>query len=397
MNYSQNPFLDPDRIILGSAEISKVEDPDPPEAREVFDSIWGKDGVMLALTSQRPTIVRMSEDVEVIDKLADFTTRALEQLIQDRAKNAPDDEPGRIEENPERDLTHSQENDRSVGLTTDVDTLSQSVAAIDHDEESAEPYFEPILEPSYVEQEVILPIKTSPKRHEPYYANPIGPQPNLDLHNQDAIRQEISEQADLVVEGLLERIELVISDRLEQGLDEARVSSTEIDSQIKATLTKFVSNDLPEAIRNELGDLLHTELAKIIANELSTVAERFSRESTRDLTKLGKNITKISDRFESLEMRLSKIEGAVEKEIVVKFPKGMVNVTVPEREVNVAAPTVNVEAPKVVFGKDSIGVTLQKSGDKIERRIEFARDKDNNITSAKIADAGDKSKSEEIA
>ena len=197
-----------------------------------------------------------------------------------------------------------------------------------------------------------------------------------------------TEPKDFVVDALFERVESILAEKLDQMASRAEASASAVDSRVKDSITRFVRSELPGVIRSELGGLLREEVDRSV----SSVSGGLMTESTKGLSKLNTNLSKLVDKLDSMERRIQLMEGS-NREIVVKLPKGLVNVTapitIPEREVKIMAP-VTVEPPKVVFDKGAIGVTFQKNGDKVERKIDFERDKDNCIKSAKIVDVGKK-------
>ena len=103
-----------------------------------------------------------------------------------------------------------------------------------------------------------------------------------------------------------------------------------------------------------------------------------------------KMLRKLGERLGSIETRLSAMEGALDREIAINFPKGAINVpvTVPEREVKIATP-INVEQPAVHIEKGAVQVEFTKSKDSGgKKRVVFDRDPhDNSVKSAEIVDA----------
>ena len=160
-----------------------------------------------------------------------------------------------------------------------------------------------------------------------------------------------------------------------------QVTLAEGKNEIATTLRK----ELPRAMRGELVAIMRKEILSAVRGEIIRVVRD-------EFEAMGRLLTKTTDRLRALETSLARIEGSLGKEIMIKMPKGMVNVevpiTIPEREVKVAAP-INVHPPNVVFDEGAISIQVAK-GPKGQREVVFDRDRHNNIQGAKIVDAPDR-------
>lgn len=151
-------------------------------------------------------------------------------------------------------------------------------------------------------------------------------------------------------------------------------SRNEMAKIVRAEVPKLITTELSKAVRKEMLSLFRAEVAKTLKEEFSTVQRL---------------LTSMADRIGALEPRLAKMEGAVGREIMVKFPKGGINVdvpiTIPEREVKIAAP-INVQPPNVVFNEEAISVNFHKGQQNSKRgkKVKFNRDAYDNIVDAEI-------------
>ena len=194
------------------------------------------------------------------------------------------------------------------------------------------------------------------------------------------------EQAERVVDILFERMEDVLEARLREINERAKDSASALDTEVRHNIAQFVQAELPVVIREELSTVLRAEMDRSVAGAVAT-------ESRKESSSLDKHMEKLLEKFEALDRRMLHLEGR-KHEIIVNLPKGAVNVTapitIPEREVKVMAP-ITVHPPEVRFDEAAINVIFQKTGDKVTRKIDFERDRDNNIKSAQIADVPKKS------
>lgn len=152
------------------------------------------------------------------------------------------------------------------------------------------------------------------------------------------------------------------------------VSKTEITKAIRSEVPRAIKGELVSVLRSEIMSAVRSEITRVVREEFEVFAEAMSKHL---------------ERLHAIEARLAKIEGSVEKEVKINFPKGAVQIdapiTIPEREVKVAAP-INVQPPSVNFDEGAISVHFNKTvGGKKE--VHFERDPhDQTIKSAEIID-----------
>ena len=243
----------------------------------------------------------------------------------------------------------------------------------------------------------VYPVAEMPK--------PRVQQPNLVQHL--ASEQKDDPKVERIVDQLFDRMKVVWGDKTEaiqpqvptpappaplrqqtrrRERETTSLATTQRNALVESRneITKTIRDELPRAMKGEILALLRKEILTAVRNEIvRVVREEF--ETTRRL--LEKN----TNRLYEIESRMAKIEGAIGQEVKINFPKGMVKidapttVTVPEREVKIAAP-INVQPPSVTFDEGAISVQFNKQGGK--REVRFERDPhDQNIKSAEIIDA----------
>lgn len=192
------------------------------------------------------------------------------------------------------------------------------------------------------------------------------------------IDEALADHTDRLSEAVATQIELLVENQMNLLAESAKTSSAEVDKKIDKKFAALIKKELPRVIREELKGAVSNEVVK-------AVAAAIPKESAAKLTKMEKALNRMTSKFEALEPRMSKIEGAMEsmgREIVFNVPENAFNFTMPEREM-----TVKVDAPNVVFDKDSFNMNFHKdSKRKPNKKIEFARDKDNNLTGATMVD-----------
>lgn len=154
--------------------------------------------------------------------------------------------------------------------------------------------------------------------------------------------------------------------------------------EAKYELNEALRTELPRAMRNELIAKLHSEIIPAVKQEVAKAVSEELGSTLKMLRKLGERLGNIETRIGAME---GTIEGALDREIKINFPKGAINVpvTVPEREVKIATP-INVEQPAVHIDKGAIQVEFVKSSSK--KQVKFERDPHNDaVKSAEIVDA----------
>lgn len=280
--------------------------------------------------------------------------------------------------------------------TQDYDDVEQSEDFADDQDESSEDLIEAAeaLEAPEVAQEALPPSIPSFALMEP-----VAPQ-QPDLVHARASEQKNDSRATQIVDDLFDRMKGAWGDREpspspqppEQGpapistiTPRQEIATTSSQKMLlaenKRELTSVIRSEFPRLMKGEFVTVLRTEIMKAVRGEII----RALREEFETVHRL---LGKMTDRIYSLEPRLAKLEGSFARDIEIKFPKGMVQidapVTVPEREVKIAAP-INVQPPSVTFDEGAITVNFQK-GQKGARQVVFDRDGHNTIQGAEIID-----------
>lgn len=240
-----------------------------------------------------------------------------------------------------------------------------------------ERFSEPVDDPPEVAEEALVPAPTA--------------SPNLVTAS--SAKSEGLSNPDEIVDRLFDRMQGLFEDKVEhqpqpqpqivqipQMSEESQrlmvvESRNEMSRVVRSEIPKLVTTEIRSAIKQEMVTLFKAEVAASIKKEFSVVHDLMS---------------KMVDKLAALEPRLAKLEGAVGREIQVKFPKGGINVsapiTIPEREVKVAAP-INVQPPNVVFNEEAISVNFHKGAgqaQKKSKKVKFNRDAYDNIIDAEI-------------
>ncbi len=281
-----------------------------------------------------------------------------------------------------------QEEPAYVESATDwsYDEDEESFAEEATDDDDDDDFFEEALE----EEDEDLEESTYPLVEEPK----LSPQPDIVQHT--ASEQRDDPQVERIVDHLFDRMNVVWGDKTKSaqqpqapvGPPKPSTSLTTIQRnaliESKNAVAKTIRAEIPRAMKGEVLTLLRKEI-------LSTVRSELVRVIRDEFGSMNGVLTKITEHLHAMGTRIAKMEGNLEKEVIVKFPKGAVRinapvtVNVPEREVKIAAP-INVQPPSVVFDEGAISVQFNRGG-KGSRQVKFVRDRYDNIQGAEISDA----------
>ena len=318
---------------------------DSADAKRLFSKIWEDSGSVSAGPTLTP-VPPADPKAKIIESTTGFMEKALGALVAPNPEVALE-----IEEVVHEDIEQADEDDPVLDDADDGVQLHTS--GIEYRPTSVTRESEPVAAP--VDEELARSII------------------------EDALVEHTGHIADVVTSHL----EGLISSSFETLAESAATSAADVDKKIDSKLADLIKTELPKVIREELKGIVGNEVIK-------AVAAAIPKESSDKLSKMEKALNRMTAKFEAIEPRMSKIEGAMEamgREIVFNVPENAFNFTMPEREM-----TVKVDAPNVNFGKDAFNMNFHRNGDKSKKGIEFKRDRDNNITSAEIVD-GNKSAS----
>lgn len=222
----------------------------------------------------------------------------------------------------------------------------------------------------------------------------LSPQP--DIVQQTASGQRADPQVERIVDHLFDRMNVVWGDKTESARQlQASVSPPNSSTTLTTTQRNALvesKNAVAKTIRTEIPRVMKGEVLTLLRKEiLSTVRNELVRVIRNEFGSVNGVLTKITEHLHAMGTRIAKIEGNLEKEVIVKFPEGVVRidapvtVNVPEREVKIAAP-INVQPPSVIFDEGAISIQFNRNG-KGGRQVKFIRDRYDNIQGAEIADA----------
>lgn len=174
----------------------------------------------------------------------------------------------------------------------------------------------------------------------------------------------------------------------EEDLRQIEASSSRAAEETRMLVAESKS-EMASVVRSEIPKLLTKELKAVLKQEIVAYLRDEVLDSVRDEFKTVQSLMdKIADRITALEPRLARLEGAVDREIILSIPEGAISVpiTIPEREVKVAAP-INVQPPHVTFDKEAISVNFHKDSKgrpATKKKVKFNRDAYENIVDAEI-------------
>ena len=211
-------------------------------------------------------------------------------------------------------------------------------------------------------------------------------------------------QVDEIVDRLFDKLQHTWKEPLDRLTTDGAELATRIEEIVKlspamTTGTEAVREDvdlkettyeLVEALKAEIPRAMRSELVAPLRKEiLAGVRKEIMRAVREEVVEGMKPLVRIIDRLATIETRIARLEGSLDREIMVNFPKGAMQVnvpiTVPEREIKIAAP-INVQPSHVYIDKGAVQVefTRQPKG---KRQVNFDRDPhDNTVQSAEIID-----------
>ena len=233
----------------------------------------------------------------------------------------------------------------------------------------------------------------------------IEPPVVLEVTNELAPPPKRSEaQVDEIVDRLFDKLQHTWKEPLDRLTTDGAELATRIEEIVKlspamTTGTEAVREDvdlkettyeLVEALKAEIPRAMRSELVAPLRKEiLAGVRKEIMRAVREEVVEGMKPLVRIIDRLATIETRIARLEGSLDREIMVNFPKGAMQVnvpiTVPEREIKIAAP-INVQPSHVYIDKGAVQVefTRQPKG---KRQVNFDRDPhDNTVQSAEIID-----------
>lgn len=281
----------------------------------------------------------------------------------------------------EEDEEEEEEEDDDYPVYTVYDE-SDDLAA--YDEESDEELDEDLDEaqPAPVLEETTSIIES--KRPVPTELG--APLRGSDVFHASSLTQSNDSQVERIVDGLFDRMRVVWGDdgakRPVAESKEPTNSVVKVPSktkpqqgqdyplaQSKADLAQLIRKEVPQALKGEFVTVMRTEVMTAVRGEIARVLRE-------DLEVFNRSISKGLEQLSQIETRIARIEGAIDREVKINFPKGAVQInapiTIPEREVKIAAP-INVQPPSVVFDEGAIAVHFTK-GTQQAKTVKFERD-----------------------
>jgi len=410
-------FSDTDDQTVVDAETHVIPDPDTtlldrimsfplpeeltdwPEEAEYFEE-WSEEAVL-------DEVVADDSVVTVVDDADKDTDLTVDQPLSDFAKSIAaillgegEEETTTIPELAATDPVSVVEEPVDYSAPMPVEVIDEPLPAVEYTIPSVESgVIAPpeVIVPEIISSEIIAPEVIEQPAPEPVKtghdlpATTKKPQPGQ-AHSIPIVQHSSSTQTDdertrKIVDTVFERMSLAgawgnqpevpakppTKSVVEQTHQIKTIDSRQLLAESKKEMVTTMRAELPQLLRTEMGIVIRDEIVAIIRAEFESLLREISR---------------VMDRLANLEPRLAKIEGAVDREIAINFPEGGFRVdapiTIPEREVRIAAP-IKVEPPSVTFDEGAINIHFNKQN-KAGRKVEFERDRHNNIQSAKIVD-----------
>lgn len=351
--------------------VSALPSPDSPFAAFV------KEAVRFGATSEAPPTpesveetseeddVEVDEEVDNSDELDEDDESEEDEDDEDYSSDEDDDE----DDEDDEDSSEVAEAEASVAPMADAATPPTPQPA-------AERPTQKIEESAPVAQ---APAPLAPRVETPATPVPVKTQQQQKKQKKQPVSQE--EQARLIIEGLFDKMRGAwekeqspsASTLAAQKLEEQRRAEQLLQleqhalTESKAEITKMLGTQIPRVVEGKL-------LASIKAEVTKAVRSAVTKALHDEFDSVERAMARQLERLHAIEARMSKIEGALDREVQINFPKGAIQVDSP----------ITVQPPSVTFSEGAISAHFNKTGGG-KKEVHFERDPhDQSIKSATI-------------